>query len=338
MRARLLLALFLTAAAAHGATVIPLAQYVGSLTHIKTLLDARDAASARDEARTLATYEVDSPSGRFAADASLLNAIAHTGRADSRLDATIAALRDAAPQTNGTSTDRELLERLRRAETPDELRSGGEISVVTPDNEHVETFAKKIARALRWLWKKIEQFYDWIMSWWPQERVQKLTEASGGTAWLVGAVVLLIVAMLAILAFEVVRRSRKRIAVPVAESNPISSKEDDDPLSRGANEWERYAEQLAAAGRIREAIRAWYHAVLVTLYGSGILHFRKGRTNWEYISALAPDLIWRAEFVRLTRRFEEEWYGHDASNVEALDDCSRKAKRIIDSVRRRAAA
>ena len=155
----------------------------------------------------------------------------------------------------------------------------------------------------------------------------------GGTPWLVAAVVILIVGILAVLAIEVARRSKRRLAVPIAESDPVASRRDEDPLSRGANEWERYAAQLAAAGRIREAIRAWYHAVLVTLYGAGILHFRKGRTNWEYVSALSPELGWRGEFVQLTRRFEEEWYGHDASGIDALDDCSGRAQRILDSVR-----
>jgi hypothetical protein len=137
-----------------------------------------------------------------------------------------------------------------------------------------------------------------------------------------------------VLALEIARRSKRRLAAVVTESDPVTSQRDDDPLSRGANEWERYAAQLAAAGRIREAIRAWYHAVLVTLYGAGILHFRKGRTNWEYVSSLAPDLPWRGEFIQLTRRFEEEWYGHDASGAEALDECSRRARRILDGARR----
>src|SRR5207244_5595400 len=121
---------------------------------------------------------------------------------------------------------------------------------------------------------------------------------------------------LVVLALEVVRRSRRRELVAVATSDPVASRADEDPLSRAANEWERYAAQLAAAGRIREAIRAWYHAVLVTLYGAGILHFRKGRTNWEYISTITPTIPWRGDFVKLTRRFEHEWYGSANSSPD----------------------
>ena len=62
-----------------------------------------------------------------------------------------------------------------------------------------------------------------------------------------------------------------------------ASQRDADPLSREQDEWEKYAAELAAAGRLREAIRAWYHAVLVGLFRAGLLHHHKGRTNWEYV-------------------------------------------------------
>src|SRR5213078_2401362 len=152
------------------------------------------------------------------------------------------------------------------------------------------------------------------------------------------AVAILIAIVIAILAWEALRKSRKRDKEVIESQTPIESARDADPLSRGANEWERYAAQLAAAGRTREAIRAWYHAVLVTLYAAAILHFKKGRTNWEYIAALSPELAWRGEFVTMTRRFEMEWYGRAQSNVDALDDAAGRARRILDTVRRKAAA
>jgi len=332
LRVALLLAFL---AAPIQAAVIPLAQYVNSLTNIKTLLDAKQTDAARAAARELATAEVDSPNGRFTADTALLNTIATTGKADARLAATIDALRNTMPRAAQPPVDTKLLERIRARETPDALRQGGEIpGVPTSSDERLETIAQKIAKVFQWLGDRIAELFDWILSWWPQGRMRAINESFGGTPWVVALVVILIVGLLVILALEVIRRSRRREPVVVATSEPIASRADEDPLSRGANEWERYAAQLAAAGRIREAIRAWYHAVLVTLYGAGILHFRKGRTNWEYISALAPDLVWRSEFIQLTRRFEQEWYGHDTSGIESLDECSTRARRILDVVRR----
>jgi len=142
-----------------------------------------------------------------------------------------------------------------------------------------------------------------------------------------------IVLLILFLALEVRRRTRRASKTAIETSEPLGSRRDEDPLSRGATEWERYAAQLAAAGRFREAIRAWYHAVLVTCYSTGVLHFRRSRTNWEYVSALAPSLDWRPEFIDLTRGFEREWYGADRSTPDALDDCQRRAKTIIENVR-----
>ncbi|HEY0158666.1 MAG TPA: DUF4129 domain-containing protein, partial [Thermoanaerobaculia bacterium] len=162
--------------------------------------------------------------------------------------------------------------------------------------------------------------------------------AAGGAGWAVTAVTIVIALAIALLAFEVARRSKRREKTAVAISEPVGSRRDEDPLSRGATEWERYAAQLAAAGRFREAIRAWYHAVLVTCYSAGVLHFRKGRTNWEYVATVAPSIPWRPELIELTRRFELEWYGHDQSTSDALDDCSGRARHILDALRRRGAA
>jgi hypothetical protein len=74
--------------------------------------------------------------------------------------------------------------------------------------------------------------------------------------------------------------------------------------------------------------------VLVTCYGTGVLHYRKSRTNWEYIASLPPSIAWRSELIRLTQRFEQEWYGADQSTEDALDDCSTRAKLILDALHR----
>lgn len=328
---------FTIAASANAAQSIPLAQYIASLQHIQSLLDAKAVDAAKQEAHALDGVSVTAANGTFLADASLLAAI-KSGDGAARLRATLAALRTT-PDAASAPQDRKLLERLRAAETPRDLHAGGDVGgVPITTDARVETLAERIASAIRWIGDKIQQFYDWIRKWWPHERNAKdKAKPGGGTPWIVAAVVILIVVVLVILALEVARRSKRRSAAVVAESNPVSSARDDDPLSRGSNEWERYAAQLAAEGRRREAIRAWYHAVLVTLYGAAILHFRKGRTNWEYIAALSPDYAWRSDFIQLTRRFEQEWYGHDESTIEAHEECSERAEKLLAAVRRRAA-
>jgi hypothetical protein len=178
------------------------------------------------------------------------------------------------------------------------------------------------------------RFWEWLMSFFPAPEVRRRTTFFG-VPFTVAALVLVIVAVLLLLALEIWRRGRKPKAV-VSESATLSSTagRDDDPLSRETNEWERYANELAAAGRVREAIRAWYHAVLVAIFRSGLVQYRKGRTNWEYVSALPATLPWRASFSGLTRLFDREWYGRDRSSVEALESCSHDARRLLEAIRR----
>lgn len=322
---------------AMAASAMTASDYVAALESIR----AADATAARTQAQQLLGSEIESPAGRFSADAALLHEVmANPAAARAHLDAAIAALRATTPAP-AANADPRLLEKLRAEETAAAMKAGGEIRTVPADEKSLENAATGIGKVWTWIEKQFDKLANWFERWWPREKLKDDEPLPHGTRpkWLVTFVVILIVLVLGILAFEVVRRSRAATAEETAvTSEPIESRRDEDPLSRGANEWERYAAKLAAAGRTREAIRAWYHAVLVTLYAAGILHFKKGRTNWEYIAALGPDLVWRGEFVTMTRRFETEWYGRAESNSEALDDAAERARHILDTVRRRAAA
>jgi hypothetical protein len=335
-RVLLLLSVVLMAEGQARVPVLHLRDYIGALEAIR----AADAAAARTRAQQLLGAEVDSPAGRFTADGALLREIlANPAAARPHLDATLDALRAALPRGGAAAADPRLLERLRAEETADAMKAGGEIRTLPADDQTLRETAGVFGKAWRWIKRQLDKLANWFSRWWPDERsTPDARKPVIAPRWIVTLVTIAIVLVLGILAFEVVRRSRRAPADETVTSDPVTSRRDEDPLSRGANEWERYAAQLAAAGRTREAIRAWYHAVLVTLYAAGILHFKKGRTNWEYIASLAPDVPWRAQFVALTRYFENEWYGHERSSVEALDETAGRARGILDAVRRRAAA
>jgi hypothetical protein len=137
---------------------------------------------------------------------------------------------------------------------------------------------------------------------------------------------------LGLLAFQALRR-RSRPEEQASGPAPAASSRDADPLSREADDWERYARELAAAGRSREAIRAAYHAVLMTLFRAGLLHHQKGRTNWEYVGRLPPEAPARPGFMRLTRAFDREWYGRDQSSAETFAEYAQEAGAVVRLVR-----
>lgn len=311
-------------------------EYVISLELIEQFLLANQLETAKEGARELVGQQVDSPRGRFHTDEALLLAIANTSRADHtlmlRLATTIDELRRSAPESMPPSDPKRLTAVAAEQSVP-ELAPGGDVPTnVSREIPFMEQIAEAIGEAWEWIKKKLVQLLEWILDLLP--RRAPVAGAVGDIRWGVLAMTCIIVAGLIWLAFMVLRRS-KGDTTPIAESTePAGSKRDENPLSRGATEWERYAAQLANEGRYREAIRAWYHAVLVTCYASGILYFRKGRTNWEYVAMLGPSLPWRAEMIALTRRFEVEWYGHTESNEDAYDDCSARASRILESIRK----
>ena len=145
------------------------------------------------------------------------------------------------------------------------------------------------------------------------------------------AFVALALASLVVLALRSLRQAR----TPASEVEMIASPvTDEDPLSRESSQWESRARELAGAQRFREAIRAWYHAVLTALFRRGTLHYRRGRTNWEYVASVGPEQGWRAGFIALTRLFDREWYGSRSSDREAFAVASRQAQEILAALGR----
>jgi Domain of unknown function (DUF4129) len=331
------IALLLVCGNAYATTTLTIEQYISTLQRLHSLIAANQLEVARTEAEALTGSEIVSPLGNFHADDSLLAAIAQARGADrallARIELTIVELGGAATAVDA-APDPKLLRQVAAEQEVPELARGGElVPPPVPEVPLIERALRSVGETFKWIGKKIKQFIDWLSEFLPD----RLTEGPGATVgmrWIVIAVVALIVIAIVFLAVEVIRRARRGEAQTLASSALLRSASDDDPLSRGAMEWERYAAQLAAAGRYREAIRAWYHAVLVTCYAAGALHFRKGRTNWEYIASLSAATPWRPDFIRLTQRFEQEWYGSEQSTEDALDDCSNGAKSILEELQR----
>lgn len=319
--------------------MIELEQYVGSLELIDAHLATKQLAPAQAEAKRISGRDVIWTGGVFTPDESLLAAIAASTGDDYRLREGVRVTIDEIRRSAGLDTapvDLKVLQQVAREQKVPDLVAGGDVSSSLADDPLLERIAESAGEILEWIGKKLVKLFEWVLRTSGNRRGS--TRVTGNIRTEVIGVTLVIAVLLIVLAVQVLRRSRATEATLVESVVPIGSKRDEDPLSRGSNEWERYAAQLAAAERYREAIRAWYHAVLVTCYSAGVLHFRKGKTNWEYVANLSPSLPWRPAMIELTRRFEQEWYGSDTSSDDALDLCSSLANSILESLRRKGAA
>jgi hypothetical protein len=308
--------------------------YVAELDAVRAHLESGRLEEARAAASALRGRAVAWGDEALVADASVLGAVlaardaADGRRAAARLRRLLVALGAPPGSDVPTPAQADLLARLA---PPDDLRKGGDVPRlrVKPLTfpERVEAALVSAADAIASVLRRLA---DWLRAIRPR-RVDP-APTPGRTAVAAITVALGVVAVLAVL----VLRARRRRAAPAPEAGTpraVASRRDEDPLSREASGWEERARELAAERRFREAIRAWYHAVLVALFQAGLLHHQKGRTNWEYAARLDPGLGWRPGFITLTRLFDREWYGRRASDAATLAECAREARGVLVAVR-----
>jgi hypothetical protein len=328
--------LILAAVRTHGET-LDAARYAERLDRIAGAL--RDGASK--DASTLASAllqdRVQGSAGETRTDRTVLGPIADgrdpeaVAAAAARLEILIRELRRPAPDAAPRAIDAPLLERLRGEEAVKE-ESGGDVPGlnVKPELGSLEQFADHIVRVSEKIQSVIRDIVRWL-----GRSFGIVVESGTGEAGVSWVAIILVVLVAGVLGAALVYLRWRPADVPASSSSGMSrnASRDADPLSRDVGEWERYAGQLAAEGRLREAIRAWYHAVLVALYRAGFLHYWKGRTNWEYVSALSPQAAWRAAFIDVTREFEREWYGGRESTTDALAVCITGARQVLEATR-----
>lgn len=330
---RLLLAaiLALTLASVAAAETESLDGYLAAVTALEGQLERGDLAAVQQGAAALLTTTVAVDGATLVPDRGLFEPLAQAPdlAAARRLAPGLAALRralTALPARSATAVDDELLRRLAADEASTTPRGENfDIAAEGGFLQALDDLVRPIGNFLSKLWR---EFWEWLADLFRPDK------AEGG--WLAGlslpSLVTVLVGVFALaLAFLAVRawRARRRPAESLSPAAAAPRPEDDDPLSRDAGGWRRYARELAAAGRTREAIRAWYHAVLVALYGRGFVSYRKGRTNWEVVAALSPGLGLRPAFIELTRLFDREWYGLRQSPPEALGEAEDLARELL---------
>ncbi|HVQ31895.1 MAG TPA: DUF4129 domain-containing protein [Vicinamibacteria bacterium] len=307
--------------------------YVLALEEILPLAESGRLEEAREKAQALRRAEVEFAGERVGTDSTVLDGIATArtvvdarSRAP-RLRRLVAALRATRGAETASDTRPEVLARLAPR---DDAAKGG--VVAAPLRARQLSVPARIGEAVLGAYDWVASLVRTILDWLAKLRPRNAPSAQqGGPTTAAIAVVAVAAVVLAVLAYRTLRRGAA--AEEIASDQVFSSAKDEDPLSREVGEWERHARDLAASGRWREAVRAWYHAVLVCLFQQGLLHYQKGRTNWEYASRLAPETAWRRTFLDLTRLFDREWYGRPTSDAEAVRECARGAREILGAVR-----
>lgn len=184
-----------------------------------------------------------------------------------------------------------------------------------------DEFAKLIERLTRWL----QEWFARIM------RRRGVTTASDIG---VGVVIVALCALLVFAVAQVVRsltaslaRHDERIlAERAADDAAVVSAAEGLPPDALA-----YADELAAAGRFREAVRALFGGAARTLVDLGLLRSTRTRTNAELLGDLAPAAPpVLPPMTELSDGFERAWYGHADPGQEGFAEAR---TRYLESMR-----
>ncbi|HYO52934.1 DUF4129 domain-containing protein [Archangium sp.] len=123
-----------------------------------------------------------------------------------------------------------------------------------------------------------------------------------------GVLVVLVLVLLRALG-EVKDGGGSRLEVSTQDASTLAT----DPmnaLSRPPEGWAHLADELAARGEYREAVRSLYLALLSRLHREGVIHYDTTLSNWDYLRQFRSRREWLPSFRELTLRFDFAWYGN----------------------------
>lgn len=110
--------------------------------------------------------------------------------------------------------------------------------------------------------------------------------------------------------------------------------EEDEP-ERTLDEWLRVAEELTAAGKYREAVRALYLACLLQFDEHRVARFVRHETNWEHLARIEASERKPAEldFREPTKAFDQIWYGFRVNGVTDVERFRGWYSQIVGALR-----
>ncbi len=214
-------------------------------------------------------------------------------------------LQDAAPAIDAQDAAKKILERP-------EFQSAAPVEVEEKTDEPDEE---------SWLSRLLRQFFEWLS----KKEKPKSAPVNAPSVDVGGANVVMLGALLlvcGVLAFILVRsiKLKPKAGQAVDETHGLTQHplEHDamSALSKPSETWAGIADELAAKGEYREAIRHLYLALLSRLHRDGVIDYDPTFSNWEYLFAFKGSSTLKSAFRELTRRFDFAWYGN--LGVDAL--------------------
>jgi hypothetical protein len=118
----------------------------------------------------------------------------------------------------------------------------------------------------------------------------------------------------------------KRSAALSHQKSPIDPDEEaispsQPPGDQPTNEYERRAIAAAQAGDYRSALRELVRGSMSWTERSGLIRYRRGLTNRDYVRAVWRFAPRRESLLRIVAAFERVFYGRRAADAATFDVC-----------------
>jgi hypothetical protein len=146
----------------------------------------------------------------------------------------------------------------------------------------------------------------------------------GPLGWALLSVLALSVLAGAVVLFLRQRGTEQPAPAPATEALPSPHEPDLKPDEQSPDDLWHRAEALARDGDFLAAVRLLYLAVLTQLHRADLIRYERTRTNGEYLRQLRGAegaAVVVEPFRRLTRLFEQKWYGQRACASEDYETC-----------------
>ena len=147
---------------------------------------------------------------------------------------------------------------------------------------------------------------------------QRKEEEPWGKVVLLLVLVLLVLVLLKALGKDA--KDGEGAGLEVSTQDATLAADPTNALSRPPEGWAHLADELAARGEYREAVRSLYLALLSRLHHEGVIHYDTTLSNWDYLRQFKGRREWLPPFRELTRRFDFAWYGNLPMGADGYRD------------------
>lgn len=188
-----------------------------------------------------------------------------------------------------------------------------------PDYERAMRGSRRDARdAIRWLLLRLRRFLGRLGGLHETNYALFVVAVTAGLA--------LLIAILIHITYTIVQALKPGTRPTAREGSATAP----PPLSPSA--LIRQAEDLAARGDHRSAIRSLYLALIRSLQMRGVLPRAASQTNWEQVAHLESKPALVALVRPFARTFDEKWYGGRAADADDVARCHRWLEQTLREV------